>query len=180
MEHLPPPEAYGRVTDPQRYRVLHVEARNLVERLAQRYTIERREGLDLDDELTRGTVAESVVRLVPSPAGAAPLTIAFTRFPGLVVRFGRWHIEAYPACGCDACAEDPTDLVGLLLARVETVVAGGFSEGVTAGGRPWLTHEFAGVGSGGIRLDRTDPRTSRAPFRQAWLPWQPEPEVTAP
>lgn len=69
-----------------------------------------------------------IVQLVPRIQSAAPITIAWTGFPGLHVRVGRWHVEAFPHCGCDACDEDPADLVGELRKLVDAVVEGGLME----------------------------------------------------
>lgn len=125
----PPEEAYGRVTNPERYRVLHTAARELLDRLATSHDVDREDGdADLDPALTGDIAVEAVVRLRPRSPGAAPLTVAFTSFPGLIVRFGEWTTEALPSCGCDACDEDPEDLVAMFTGLVEALVAGDFTE----------------------------------------------------
>ena len=64
-------------------------------------------GPTVDEDLTGRVDTEATVRLQPSSGTGARLTVAFTTFPGLLVRFGKWHVEAYPSCGCDACDEQP-------------------------------------------------------------------------
>ena len=46
----PPPEAYSRVTDPERFRDLHDFAVGLLGRLEATFDVERLEGDDLDDD----------------------------------------------------------------------------------------------------------------------------------
>ena len=106
-----PDDAYGKFTQTERFGVLHQRADALVADLEVRYHVERTDGLDVDLDLaTLSRSCARLVRLTPTTPDAAPLTVAWTTFPGLLVRLGRWHVEAYPHCGCDACAEDPTDL----------------------------------------------------------------------
>ncbi len=44
------------------------------------------------------------------------------------MRFGRWQVAAYPHCGCDACDEQPEELIHELRERVSRVVNEGFTE----------------------------------------------------
>ncbi len=44
------------------------------------------------------------------------------------MRFGHWQVEAYPHCGCDACDEQPAELVHEVRERVSRVVNDGFTE----------------------------------------------------
>jgi hypothetical protein len=101
-------------TDTARFAVLHDAAESMLDDLHERYMVERRESKELlgaDEALVR------MVRLIPRTPAAGPLAIAFTDFPGLMVRLGRWWAEALPACGCDECGEDPAELIGVLAAR---------------------------------------------------------------
>jgi hypothetical protein len=92
----PPPEAYGRVTNSERFRPLHSAADDLLRDLEVTYRVERIEGeADLDPEL--GTNGDRVVRLIPEPNDAAPLTIAYSDFPSLYVRYGQWGARLHPA-----------------------------------------------------------------------------------
>ena len=126
----PPEEAYERVTNPERYEPLHAAATKLLHRLEREFAIERLEGRDVDDEFGRNPSTRRLVRLVPDDSRAAPITVAFTDFPGVYVRFGSWLSEAFPACGCDACDESPDLLIEAMTEQVEAVVAGQFRESI--------------------------------------------------
>lgn len=127
----PPPEAYSRVTDAERFRLLHAAMREIIDRLQSDFDVALTEGYGLDEELERRfTLAEPSVRLTPIDAGAAPITIAFSSFPGLHIRFGRWLIEPFPGCGCDACDESAEGEIERLIDVVDDVTAGRFREGV--------------------------------------------------
>jgi len=165
----PPPEAYGRVTNADRYRVLHTVASELLDRLEAEYVVERVDGVDLDPEMTRSVAVESVTRLLPATEAAAPLTVALTRFPGLIARYGRWHVEAFPACGCDACDDDPDWLTDRFLTKASLLVDGRLREAVVEGPPPALTAEFEG--QSWSRLDRDGLRRLGGPREYAWAPW---------
>lgn len=124
----PPPEAYGRVTNPGRYAVLHAAASELVAELAITYEIDVTEADPLSAASEFGRDVQRLLRLVPYEERAAPVTIGFTDFPGVIVRFGRWHTRAFPHCGCDACREQPDDVEADLRRYVHAVAAGGFRE----------------------------------------------------
>jgi len=167
-------EADGRVTNPQRYRGLGEAARDVVDGLAARFVVDGVAGLQVDQDLAERGDVETIVRLVPAAEGAGQLTVARTRFPGLLVRFGRWHVAAYPVCGCDACDEDPAVLVEEFRSQVDVLVEGGFTETWTGGLRPWLLYEFAGRAGrthGRARVDRGQARQLGPPARIAWRPW---------
>ena len=127
----PPPEAYGRVTDAERFRPLHSAMLEILGRLEEDFDVERVEGYGLDEELeSRVGLARASVRLSPVDADAAPITVAFSDFPGLRVRFGRWNIEPFPDCGCDACGGVAEEEIEQLTEMVDCVTAGGFREAV--------------------------------------------------
>lgn len=173
----PPEEAYGRVTDPERYRVLHTAARELLDRLTTAYAVDREDGdAALDPPLTGRFTdpVEAVVRLTPRSPTAAPLTVAFTSFPGLTARFGEWVVQLLPICGCDACDDDPAVLAEQLTRDVEALVAGRFTERLTGSGDDLRI----GYRLGDQELDslHTEPRqAARAggPAEHEWSPWPP-------
>ena len=146
----PPEEAYSRVTDAARYAALHDAADEMIARLEADYEVERVEGRQLDEELTEElTCARPTVKLSPVDPDAAPIAVAFSDFPGLNLRFGRWRTELLPRCGCDACDESPDDLVEELTMMVESVTAGAFREVVERSAAlltldGWLETEFSG------------------------------------
>lgn len=165
MDHLPPPDdAYGRVTAPERYTVVHDAAAQLIADLAGRYDVATSPGDRTDLGRSEGIELLRVVRLVPAGVDAAPLTVGFTAFPGVLVRFGRWHLQAFPSCGCDACDEHPDDVIRELDDRVTALVQGRFTEEVAGWWRPWQTAEFVGSDGGWCR--RSSQRIDRAARRQ--------------
>lgn len=171
----PADDAYGRVTSPEKYAVVHDAAHACIAELVRRFAVTESNadasGLHLD-----GTAdVVQAVRLQPSAADAAPLVIAFTPFPGLLVRFGNWHIEAFPRCGCDACDETPEEVVRELDDRVTALVEGRFREQLTGRFRPTRSAEF-GAADGAWRR-RSSERLHRGAVRSGmrrdrdWQPW---------
>jgi hypothetical protein len=169
------PREYSQVTNPGRFAVLHDEAERLLDELTARYTVERREAL----EPLSGTGRRvRTVRLIPRTPAAAPLAVAFTDFPSVVLRLGRWYEESLPGCGCDACGEQPADLVVDMRAQVEALVEGGLWERVRRGlAGSWSETRLVGPD---LRLGREnllDPREARAARRDGfaapvqWAPW---------
>jgi Family of unknown function (DUF6226) len=115
----PEADAYGRVTKPARYQLLHVEAERLLDDLTRSFAVSRHEGLASDPSRPSGQVR--TVELDPARPGVGRLRITFTSFPGLLIKLGQERETALPACGCDACDEDPQDLVEELHHKVESL-----------------------------------------------------------
>jgi hypothetical protein len=166
----PPPEAYGRVTNPERFRVLHRGAEELLSRLESDYEVDRAEGADVDTRLARGVAVERCVRLVPSTGYGASLTVAFSSFPGLFVRYGLYVTEALPHCGCDACDEDPDSIVSELTTQAELLANGRFTEEIRSGDVLAFTFD------GQSRCERWPINSAEivgpvTPVRRAWGPW---------
>ena len=169
------PEEYSRVTDPGRYAVLHEAADRLIDDLAAQYIVERRESketLSSTDEPVR------IVRLIPRMPAAAPLAVAFTDFPSVVLRLGRWFEESLPSCGCDACAERPADLVAEMHTLVGALVEGGLWERVRRGvTSSWSETRLIGPGFNSGRSTPLEAREARAARRDGfaapvqWAPW---------
>jgi hypothetical protein len=170
----PPSEAYGRVTNPERYRVVHDAARALVDHLRRDFVIETDDAPPGDPILlASGASIEEIVRVVPEGTGAAPITFALTDFPGVLVRTGRWQCWAYPSCGCDACDEDPADSAARLRSDVEAVTAGRMHE-EWDGERLHISVRHAdGSGSSGWTLVDRDRPSYGGPHRYDWRPWRP-------
>jgi hypothetical protein len=174
----PPPEAYSRVTNPERFRPLHGVALTLLEQLHASFNVERVEGYGLDNELEVGDLARPGVRLTPNDSNAAPLTITFTTFPGLKVRVGRWCTDGFPSCGCDACDETADTEAGRLEEIIDAVVAGRFREAILLppSGDGWQVWEFRSPRrfSGGSLVARERARamlTESERFSIDWAPW---------
>jgi Family of unknown function (DUF6226) len=145
----PPPDAYSRVTNPERFAPLHPFAAELLKQTEARFKAERWERVGLDPELEGSDPAHSTVRLVPADARAAPITVAFSRFPGVRVRAGRWYRTSFPVCGCDACDETLDENLQHLESLVHRVTAGGLREELWLPnvGDGWLVVDWGGAHS---------------------------------
>lgn len=126
----PPDEAYSRVTGAERYAVLGPAAAALVGQLNRRYDVTL---ADLDPAgALPGRQKVAVVQAVRlTPREGAPLTVAVTDFPGLVLHWGHWSDQRLPDCGCDACDELPDVLLEQLAEVVGDVVGGRTVETLT-------------------------------------------------
>lgn len=177
---LPPEDAYSRVTNADRFAPLHALALTRLQDLVHRYEVTSFDGLVQDAELANIPVARPTVRLIPANASAASLTIAFTTFPGLRARFGRWVTEPFPACGCDACDETLTGEFERFSWIVDQVVAGRFQEWIEARfiGRVYRCHEFWAPDSGrsggkSLVQNVTAEMRRLRNVRTHWTPWTP-------
>ena len=164
----PPLEAYSRVTGAERFKPLHSAILDTILKLEAAFDVVRKESYGLDEELEKPfKLARPSIKLGPNDPDAAAITVAFSDFPGLNVRFGRWSTELFPVCGCDACDESADDEIQRVTRMIESVTGGGFREavhrsGVPFVGRGWLETEFrspSSARSGRSRLDR--PRARR-------------------
>lgn len=166
----PPDEAYSRLTDPHRFAPLHAIARELLDRLAGEYLVERVPGTELDPDGRSGAQVEA---LVPAaPAGA--LEIVFTAFPGLFVRVGGTEILRLPGCGCDACDEDVPELEEQLRERVDALVAGESGESLERSGDTWFHMHWYPSGRNGHGVEGAQLAALRArlPLGElSWAPW---------
>ncbi|GGK38208.1 hypothetical protein GCM10010124_33790 [Pilimelia terevasa] len=168
----PPPEAYGTVTDPERYRPLHAAASRLLDALAATYDVRRRDHRAPDP----GPAGRAVpaVALVPVVPAAGPLRVVFSDFPGLRVTLGRWRDLSLPSCGCDACDEQPADLVEELGTEVATLVDGTFSERLTHGRaarQSWGRTHLPESAWGWTALSRAEATRLGPAARIDWAPW---------
>ena len=183
----PPTDAYSRVTEPERFRPLINWALEAVARLQTEYEVTLDEGEGMDAELELAPLSRPTIRLTPLQDSCAPITIAFTDFPALGVRVGRWVTDFFPYCGCDACDEMPEEEIERFTELLSDVVAGRFRESVRlqSGEDGWSSREFwpdEHRSCGESRVPRV--RVSRIADRKeeivlAWLPWQPKPDDTA-
>ncbi len=169
------PLEYSQVTNPGRFAVLHEAAERLLDELTARYTVERRE---TTEPLGHSGNRVRMVRLIPRTPAAAPLAVAFTDFPSIVLRFGRWYQEALPGCGCDACDEQPDDLVADMRTQVEALVEGGLWERVRRGvTQSWSETRLVGTDFQAGSEAPLDAREARAARRDGfaapvqWAPW---------
>jgi Family of unknown function (DUF6226) len=173
----PPPEGYSRVTNAERFRPLHRFALERLEELQSKFAVQRAE-VDVPDPDIKVPLARPSIRLEPRQAGAAPIVVSFTTFPGLYVRCGRWLLEAFPSCGCDACDETLEGEEERFLELVENVVAGRFHESITipllrAPSHQWLLWSPKSRRAGRRQLTRKRARelVARGPRSFQWTPW---------
>ena len=144
----PPTDVYSRVTDAERFRPLHAAMLEIVGRLERNFEVERRDGYGLEDDLEEIMYLDCPsIWIKPKDPDAAPIGVAFSNFPGLYMRFGRWYKDAFPSCGCDACDETAEIEIERLNEMVEDVIAGRFRESLrrpllSAGGSSWHETEF--------------------------------------
>ena len=160
----PPLEAYSRVTNPERFASLHDVAAELLDRLELEFDAERAEGYGLDPELEEGyKLAHPSVTLVPRDVGAAPIVVAFSAFPGVLVRFGRWCTAAFPTCGCDAGHEAAESETERLKSQIDNLTAGRFREAIRipAEGAAWKESEFWSGGGRCAQKSQLDPARAR-------------------
>jgi hypothetical protein len=176
----PTPEAYSRVTNPERFRPLHTLALALVDRLTADYDVARTDAFALLPGMQSFEHARAPVTLTPLAPDAAPVAIAFTTFPSLIVRYGRWLADPFPACGCDACGETAAGEGERLEGLLRAVAAGHFREELTIpvfgeARLRWALGDIAShAGHSGWRtLPRGQARTLRSggPRRVQWQPW---------
>ena len=124
----PDDDAYGRVTNPERFGAVVDAARALIEHLASTYEVEvtRARGGFRVGFTQWGDPESETIHLIP--AMGAPLSFVVTAFPGVYIRFGEWEAQGFPACGCDACGEPPENVVEHMDELVGAVVGGRFKE----------------------------------------------------
>ena len=143
----PPEDTYSVVSNPDRFAPLHAIAEGLITHLRTTYEVGVREGAELADDLLHGsTDVDRAVRVTPAEPDAAPLTFAFTAFPGVIVHAGLLHDFAFPGCGCDACDETWDTQAEELEELVFSVVSGGYRESVRRGADLGVEYWLAGPG----------------------------------
>ena len=81
-----------------------------------------------DVDLERSPISRPLIKLTPIQDYSAPVTIAFTDFPGLGIRVGRWLTDWFPSCGCDACDEMPEEEFERFTEFLSDIVAVRFRE----------------------------------------------------
>ena len=117
-------------THPERFQPLHDAALAIVGRLEAEFDVDRSVEAQFGAELLGRRLAQPAIKLTPRSPVAAPIVIALTTFPGLLVKAGRWHTEAFPVCGCDRCHETTTSELDRFQWLVECVTAGAFREAI--------------------------------------------------
>ena len=168
----PPAEAYSRVTRDVRalFGPVAAAADQHVERLRR----------DFDVTVTPLTAGDSrvpppatrAVLISPADGRAAPLTVGWTDFPGVRLRYGHFGDTVIPGCGCDACAETTEECLDEL-SQVVTMVTRGFWERVEIGKEVWIRIQEPHGSSGSQVLDaeQADALRVAGSQRMLWAPW---------
>jgi hypothetical protein len=178
----PDPEAYSRVTNPERFRPLHAFALDLIEGLSAEYDVVQSNSFELRFGMREPFPhARPPVTLTPRVSEAAPITIAFTDFPSIAVIYGLWASDPFPVCACDACDASAAREEERLDFLIQSVVAGRFREELIIPlffGHATLRRMLGEVGSSyssnGLFLRRGQARAllgAGAPQVQ-WQPWE--------
>ncbi len=135
----PPEDSYGAESHLERFAPLHSIADALVEYLVREYDVRaERDAAHSADLLRSHDDILRAIRLSPVDPSAAPLTIVYTAYPGIVVHAGVLHDFAYPDCGCDACDETASSEGTRLESMVLSVAAGGYAERYPIGRDRWV------------------------------------------
>jgi hypothetical protein len=162
-------EAYGRVTNPERYQIVVDSARDRIAVLVKAYQVESEAGAPEVDFPDLAGDSAPVVRL--QPADGAPIAFMFTDFPGVVVKVGEWGVRAFPACGCDACDEPPIEVAERLKDFVDAAIEGSYEEQLT---KQTLTYRYPsrrGALASEARLERGEWKQFGTPSTHSWSGW---------
>ena len=148
MDPRTPSESdYTTTTNPERFEAVIECAHTIMDRLETRLVVERSGGNWREDFPRFVGWADHrppPLRLIPS--SGATMVFGFTPAPGVAVRFGRTVEVLFPACLCDACNAQVSDVCEDLRFHVEATTTGGFREAVK-----WRKHEWSFESEGRIR-----------------------------
>jgi len=184
----PPKDAYSVVHNPGRFAPLADVAEAVIEYLRRIDGVTANDNLRLTEERelrflgpgnASGPHIQRAVRLTPPRPEAAPLTLAFTNFPGIGLWAGAFFRLFLPRCGCDACDEEWSGCANELEMTVFAVVNGTFSE-LLRGRRLETRISYPGGGSSSVCSLRYlpyspfDVKTAARRLRSLsdnWQPW---------
>lgn len=177
----PPADAYSVVSHPERFASTHRIAEALVTHLTRTFAVEVSEDLAFVQDLRHPPPAATrAIRVTPTSAASASLTVVFTSLPAVHVHAGLLHDTRYPACGCDACDESWVSVASQLENNVLAVAAGQFRECVELRFDPWprkwltysLGDEWGGASTQGIPKVRVrDARRQLRAMPDGWARW---------
>lgn len=136
---MPPEDTYSVTMHPERFAPLHTVADALIAYLRNTYDVQLIESAETATDLLKPAHdAVRAVRIQPTDAVCAPLTIVFTPYPGIFMHAGLLHDFYYPLCGCDACDSTWDAEAEELEQHVFAIVAGNYRESIDRGPRPWI------------------------------------------
>ena len=149
MEFDKPDEAaYGRITNPERFKSVVDAAEALVARVVADYDVTTVLGTAEIEFPESRESATSTTRLIP--AEGVSLVFMITDLPGVALRFGaHGYHRSFPGCGCDACDEDSTQVIEELHWAVNAALTGSYREILKR--RSLETRYFGDFGSCGQR-----------------------------
>ncbi len=177
---VPLPVEYTRVTNPERLRPLHDLAVEMMNRLRDEYEVIETPTFELIGTMRSFDYARPPITLVPVFPNEAPISVAFTTFPGLIVRCGKFFNGSFPVCGCDGCAPTFAREAERFQEIVGFVVAGQFQEEIriplfASAHLSWAmggADNPNGSSSGEVKLPREDAlRLSARSIRMQWSAW---------
>ncbi|WP_243789727.1 DUF6226 family protein [Saccharopolyspora gloriosae] len=175
-EDGPPTEAYGRVTNAERFRPLHEFADDLLADHERRFAVRRTESTETDPH---GTDPARAVTLTPDDPSAASVTVVFDAFPGLRVLVAGGSDGHLPVCGCDACEESFERCADELRWWLTAITAGAVTERLIYDDGWWYetSRSMDGRSSrsrGRVDGDRLESLRTRLPNGElTWAPWPP-------
>jgi hypothetical protein len=102
--------------------------------------------------------------------------VAFSSFPGLLVRLGSGYRTAFPSCGCDACDESADGEADRFQQLIRAVTEGQFREFVETGVEGSLTLVWEWESSGHRRREQLPLASAEASNLELgpmspWKPW---------
>ena len=170
---------YGRVTNAARFAMLHLLALELLDQLQREFDVERIEPYQDDDDLSpygRVLLARPSVALIPRDRECAPVIVAFSSFPGLLVRVGSGYRTAFPSCGCDACDESADGEADRFERLVRAVTTGHFREYLEPQSNGSLFHVCEWESAGQHRREKQLLESAQASRLELgsisrWKPW---------
>ncbi|SDH97331.1 DUF6226 family protein [Agrococcus jejuensis] len=179
----PPEDAYSVDAHPERFAPLHAIADALVVHLAATYEASVVDALDDARSWFAGGGPDVLraVHLEPAARDAAPIAIAWSDYPGILVRAGAAHGGHYPVCGCEACDEPweraADDLEQLVLAVAEGRLQESMDRGIGYAIEDATGAEVASGWGSATGPDVARRRAARARLAaragDRWLPWPP-------
>jgi hypothetical protein len=178
---LAPQDRYGVDSNPRRFAPLHLVADALIRYLTETYAVTVSEDAAFAADLIHepGDVLRAV-RVIPANPAAAPLTLVYTSYPGVILHAGLLHDFPFPQCGCDGCDETVESAAEELEWTVLAVAAGSYAEWVNPGAELPIGYEIASAdgmhrGKGERALDCPAARLRVAESQLRRLPgrWQP-------
>ena len=165
----PPDEAYGRVTNPERYQAVVDATKEMIASLVENFEVSLETGTAAADFPHWHKPEAHITRL--TPATGMSIAVMYTDFPGVVLAVGELHSwglnDAFPSCGCDACDDKPEEMIDEIRELLDAAVGGSYREGLT---KKKLWRAWGGRGNWrGLRHGEW--KQYGEPRELSWEPW---------